>query len=446
MAREVFDRGGCRHGVGMLSKVYVDGLLPVFHWTSGREANSVEGEGGGPRVDVGEALQGQGQGEHALLYSCTSRNDSTCLVAGDCRGRSSKDVKVEGGAPVVERGWAGVVKPADSGREQLLVPESGSDQQSGRGRKGRGERRRKAKGAARLSRTLAPLLSSLLQSRRQQRRRRVKSASKSGRKLGGRPRRRRKRGKRNDNDPFWLDDSQTTLPAFQASSTIEMTAEPLVVFQQEVSAALPPYTSILSPAGRYSQYGNTETKDGGDAQLLALKEESQMPQLPEARPAQHRQLEHTPPHRPRVDLLAQQPKLGLPLPLELLLPPDVRQAVVEVPHFRREVLDVFPLAFFVDFGFADGDVEVHPDLGRREPPTGVVGTEADCVVAGFVRGEGELSFGKTARVDDLLARLDLLYVPDKSASTSAGFEKAGKAEEEDKKGKGRTATTICTPN
>lgn len=144
------------------------------------------------------------------------------------------------------------------------------------------------------------------------------------------------------------------------------------------------------------------------AQFLALKELAQVPELPRARRAEHRHLNHTPPHGARVDPLAQDSKLGLALALKLLLSPDVGEAVVQVADFGGEVLDVLALVLLVDFGFADGDVEVHPHLRSREPPARVVGLEADRVVAGLVRRERKLAFGQPSRIDNLVTALHLL--------------------------------------
>lgn len=158
-----------------------------------------------------------------------------------------------------------------------------------------------------------------------------------------------------------------------------------------------------------------------------------MPQLPHACPEEGHELGQAPVHGPRVGLFAQCPELGLAFPLELLLASDVGEAVVELAHLEDEttrkagsarsrdrrldtrgahlgtkVLDVFPLSLLVNFGLADGDVEVHPDLRGGEPPAGVVGPEADGVVSGLVGREGELALGHPTRVDDLVPALDLL--------------------------------------
>lgn len=133
-----------------------------------------------------------------------------------------------------------------------------------------------------------------------------------------------------------------------------------------------------------------------------------MPQLPSASADEGDELSNTPPHGPRVGRLAQAPKLGLPLPLEHLFPPDIRQPRVKILDLARQILDMLPLALLVHLGFPDGDIEVHAHLRGGEPPAGVVGAEADGVVPCFVRGEGEFALGESTRVDDLVAAVDFL--------------------------------------
>ena len=96
---------------------------------------------------------------------------------------------------------------------------------------------------------------------------------------------------------------------------------------------------------------------------------------------------------------------------------------------------MLPLALLVDLGLADGDVEVHPDLGRGEPPAGVVAPEADRVVTRLVARERELALGHPARVDDLVAALDLLP---RVLRVSISRSRAP--------GRGRTWTTIWIPS
>ena len=55
----------------------------------------------------------------------------------------------------------------------------------------------------------------------------------------------------------------------------------------------------------------------------------------------------------------------------------------------------------VSLGCTDSDVKVQADVSRStEPRRGVVGRQADGVVACLVRGEGEAALGWSARVDN----------------------------------------------
>lgn len=126
-----------------------------------------------------------------------------------------------------------------------------------------------------------------------------------------------------------------------------------------------------------------------------------MPQLPRTSRQQRHNLQHTIPHRPRIRRLAQIPKIRLPLPLILLLPPHVLQLQIQLPHLTRDLADVRPVLFDVGLRGADDDVEVEPDVGLgAEPGGGVVRGEADGVVAGFVGGEGEAGVWGSAGLDD----------------------------------------------
>ena len=62
-----------------------------------------------------------------------------------------------------------------------------------------------------------------------------------------------------------------------------------------------------------------------------------------------------------------------------------------------------PVLFEIGLGGPDDDVEVHADVCVREPG-GVVGAEADGVVARFVRGESEATVQRACGLDYDLAR------------------------------------------
>lgn len=108
--------------------------------------------------------------------------------------------------------------------------------------------------------------------------------------------------------------------------------------------------------------------------------------MPRARHNNDQDLRDTIPHRPRVRRLTQVPVICLSLSLILLLPPDVFELLVEVAHFRGHFGDVGAVLLDVCLGGADDDVEVHAYVGVGEP-RGVVGGEADGVVASDVGGE-----------------------------------------------------------
>lgn len=105
-----------------------------------------------------------------------------------------------------------------------------------------------------------------------------------------------------------------------------------------------------------------------------------MPQLPRTRPYQHTNLRHAVPHSPRVRLLARIPIVCLPFTLVLLLPSDILQLRIQVPDFGGEVGHVRAVELDVGAGGANNDVEIEADV-RRGEPGGIVGAEADGVVA-----------------------------------------------------------------
>lgn len=93
-----------------------------------------------------------------------------------------------------------------------------------------------------------------------------------------------------------------------------------------------------------------------------------MSQLPGAGHNQHHDLSHAIPHRPRIRDLAQVPEIRFPLPLILLLPPDILQLDVQLSNLGSHVRDVRTIVVGVRAGLADGDVEVHSDMGGRGEP------------------------------------------------------------------------------
>lgn len=94
------------------------------------------------------------------------------------------------------------------------------------------------------------------------------------------------------------------------------------------------------------------------------KTHPQVPQLPRTSRNQHHNLSHAIPHRSRVRNLAQIPEIRFPLPLILLLPPDILKFDVQLSNLGRDIRDVRTVVVEVRAGFTDRDVEVHSDMGR----------------------------------------------------------------------------------
>ena len=111
-----------------------------------------------------------------------------------------------------------------------------------------------------------------------------------------------------------------------------------------------------------------------------------MPQLPRTSHDQHHDLSHAIPNRSRIRQLAQIPKISLPLPLVLLLSPDILQLDVQLSNFGSDFRDVRAVVLEVWTDLANRDVEVHSDVGGgREPGRADVrGRKADRVVSGIV--------------------------------------------------------------
>jgi hypothetical protein len=137
----------------------------------------------------------------------------------------------------------------------------------------------------------------------------------------------------------------------------------------------------------------------------------EVPQLPRASPNQHHDLSDAIPHRSRIRQLAQIPKIRFPLPLILLLPPDILKLHVQLPDLGGDFRDVRAVVVEVRTGFADCDVKVHSNVrGRREPGRADVrGGKADRVVSGIVRGECEPTGGRTPRVHQRSVMARFLY-------------------------------------
>lgn len=128
-----------------------------------------------------------------------------------------------------------------------------------------------------------------------------------------------------------------------------------------------------------------------------------MPQLPRAGQHQHHNLRKTIPHRLRVCLLAQIPKVRLALTLILLLSPDILKLLVQVAQFRGELRDMRAVVLSVRFRASNDDVEVETDVGGGGPGVAGGGRETDGVVSGLVRGEGEAAVVWSASFDDVVA-------------------------------------------
>ena len=91
-------------------------------------------------------------------------------------------------------------------------------------------------------------------------------------------------------------------------------------------------------------------------------------QLPHAGHNQHHDLSHAVPHRSRIRDLAQIPKIRLPLPLILLLPPNVLELDVQLSNLGSDFRDVRTVVVEVRAYFTDCDVEVHSDMRGRGKP------------------------------------------------------------------------------
>lgn len=133
----------------------------------------------------------------------------------------------------------------------------------------------------------------------------------------------------------------------------------------------------------------------------------QVPHLPCTCRHQHDDLGKTVPHCSRIRGLAQISVIRFPLALVLLFSPNILQPVIEVADLGRDVGDVMPVLLHVGLGGADDDVQVHSDV-RMAEPGGVIGAEADGVVACVVRGKCEAAFQRSDGLDDDMGRRFLL--------------------------------------
>lgn len=113
-----------------------------------------------------------------------------------------------------------------------------------------------------------------------------------------------------------------------------------------------------------------------------------MPQLPHTSRNQHPDLYQTIPKRPRIRVLTQIPKISFSFPLILLFSPNILQFQIQVPDLSRQFGNMSSIVFEVGFSSTDDDVEVETDVSVGEP-RGVVGGEAEGVVACFVRSKCE---------------------------------------------------------
>lgn len=148
-----------------------------------------------------------------------------------------------------------------------------------------------------------------------------------------------------------------------------------------------------------------------------------MSELPCTRAYEHDDLRDAIPHRAGVGRLAKVTEVRLALALVLLLPADILELQIQIAQLGGELRDVRAVVLRVRLGRADDDVEVQPDVRAPEPrpARGVRRGQADRVVARFVRGEGEAAVRRPARLDDVVARLELLWV----RAQSTWHERAG---------------------
>lgn len=127
-------------------------------------------------------------------------------------------------------------------------------------------------------------------------------------------------------------------------------------------------------------------------------------------------------------------------PLENLLPPNIIQPRIQVPHARGQVLHLGLVAALEGAGLANGDIQGQADaavgLGGGQPAGAAAvgrGREAELVVAGVGGGEGELARGAAALGDDAVVVVEDFLEAAAAVSMVLGLGREGQRE-----GKGET--------
>jgi hypothetical protein len=97
-----------------------------------------------------------------------------------------------------------------------------------------------------------------------------------------------------------------------------------------------------------------------------------MAKLPDTHIEEDDDLDETPPDGTMVSFFGEVAKLDLAFPLELLFATDILETVIEFLDPASKVLNMLLLVVLVQPTLANGDVQMHLHLWRREPSSRVV--------------------------------------------------------------------------